>query len=692
MAVPPSKPPTPLDVPGTSRTGSLQARLATPLDALSGIGPRRALALRRAYGDDARLSDLLLALPRRIEHLVVRDLADPVPDQPVAFAFVADGPTRRFGGRGERLLGRSGDVAVELRWFRPSPFRLARRLAEGGPHLLFARVRVDADGMRAADHPQVLRQGDAGRSRARYAGLDGRLERVVAAQVAALVRAWPDAADWLDEATRARLDVPPTAAALAVLHGLVDGDAIAARRRLAVDEWAAFRLDLAAARITLGREARPVAVRGRLAAALARALPFHATPSQIEAHEAIRADLASGRRMRRLVNGDVGSGKTLVAALAAADTIEAGRQVALMAPSETLARQHAATLDGWLRPLGVEVGLLTGSVGAAARRSLHTALARGEVDLLVGTHALFEARVPFADLGLVVVDEQHRFGVRQRLALAAKGTDAHVLTLSATPIPRSLALALQGEIDVSRLANRPGTGGNVVTRAVPATRLDEVVARLAAAVDAGARAFWITASIEGTEHDAGALARHAALAELRPGSVALLTGRMAAAERERALDAFHSGRSPLLVATTVVEVGIDVPDASIVVIEAAERFGLAQLHQLRGRVGRGGQPASCVLLHAAPLAPSQRRRLDLLRRCHDGMVLAEADLRWRGEGDRLGVRQAGDAGFRFVDWAEDGAMLAGIDEPTIQAAATGSFDPRWLFRPQSTATGGLVAG
>jgi ATP-dependent DNA helicase RecG len=337
-----------------------------------------------------------------------------------------------------------------------------------------------------------------------------------------------------------------------------------------------------------------------------------------------------------------------------------------------------------LRPLGVETALVTGGLAAAPRRALMRALARGEVDVAVGTHALFEPHVAFADLGLVVVDEQHRFGVHQRLALGAKGTDPHVLLLTATPIPRSLALMLEGSVAVSRLANRPGTGANVVTRAVGRDRLDAVTARLLAAVDDGARAFWVCASIDGTDHEAGAAARHAALEAERPGRVGLVTGRLDAAERAAALGAFRTGERPLLVATTVVEVGIDVPDASIVVVEGAERLGLAQLHQLRGRVGRGGQPASCLLVHDVPLTPAGRARLDQLRRSHDGLELAEADLAARGAGELLGVRQSGAAAFRVLDLARDPLTLPRL-------AADGPLDPR-IVVAHPTVTGGLAAG
>jgi ATP-dependent DNA helicase RecG len=278
--------------------------------------------------------------------------------------------------------------------------------------------------------------------------------------------------------------------------------------------------------------------------------------------------------------------------------------------------------------------------------------------------------------------------VHQRLALTAKGRDAHLLLLTATPIPRSLARALDGTLAVSRLENRPGLGDNIATRAVARARLDAVVDRLVAAVDAGARAFWVCASIEGTDREPGAVARHAELAKRLPGRVALVTGRLPGDERAAAIAAFSRGERPVLVATTVVEVGIDVPDASIIVVEGAERMGLAQLHQLRGRVGRSGQPASCLLLHDAPLSAPQRARLDLLRRCRDGLALAEADLAARGAGETLGVRQSGADAFRFLDLAQDLATLETLGD----VSADGDLDPRRVAGLQPTVTGGLAAG
>ncbi|MEO1090686.1 MAG: DEAD/DEAH box helicase [Pseudomonadota bacterium] len=672
--------------PSNPKTGST-APLATLMDEAvgpgNGLGAKRIEALATVFGKPPTTRDLLLWEPTALDDFTAVAGPSLIPGAAAALWFRPTGSPRQVGRRAWRLDGTTDGRSVTLLWFRRPPAPLTERLATPGPHLLHGRLREDGTAGVLVDHPRLLPTALEGTAGARYRGIPAAHCRAVGNRIRALLAGWPDH----DEPVSAtQLGLPTLPAALALLHGLVPGQRELARRRLALDEWAALRLDLAAARAARGRPARPIELNGRLARALAARLPFSATTSQEAAHQAIRSDLESGRRMTRLVNGDVGSGKTLVAALAIADVIEAGRQAALVAPSETLARQHAATLDGWLRPLGVDVVLLTGAVGDTARRPMLAALARGSAHVVVGTHAVLEPGVAFADLALVVVDEQQRFGVRQRLTLTAKGPDVHVLTLTATPIPRSLALALQGDVDVVRLDPRPGMGANVTTRAIGIDREAAVVDRLVTAVEQGTRAFWVCPSIDGIRNEPGANDRHRQLRQRLPGRCTLVTGRQRAAEQAAALDAFVAGDGGLLVATTVIEVGIDVPDATIMVIEGAERFGLAQLHQLRGRVGRAGQPASCVLLHGTPLAADGRRRLDVLRRCHDGMVLAETDLAWRGPGDSLGLRQSGATGFRFVDLATDAAWLAEID-PSAEA-----YDPRWLFPAQPTGTGGLVAG
>jgi ATP-dependent DNA helicase RecG len=399
---------------------------------------------------------------------------------------------------------------------------------------------------------------------------------------------------------------------------------------------------------------------GALARRLEAALPFSLTRAQRQAVEDIRADLRAEKRMLRLLQGDVGSGKTVVALLAMADVVEAGTQAAMMAPTEILARQHYERMAPLAASVGLRIALMTGRDKAAVRRATLAALAEGTIDIAVGTHALFQESVAFADLGLAVVDEQHRFGVRQRLALASKGEAVDLLVMTATPIPRSLVLAYFGDMDVSALREKPPGRQPIDTRISPIERLDEVVARLSQALASGARAYWICPLVDESEtlDVAAAEERAEALRAIFGDSVGLAHGKMAGPERDAAMERFQRGATTILVATTVVEVGVDVPDATIMIIEHAERFGLAQLHQLRGRVGRGTSRSACLLLYKGPLSEAARARLEILRETEDGFRIAEEDLKLRGEGDVLGARQAGAPGFRFARLEVHGGLLA----------------------------------
>ena len=365
----------------------------------------------------------------------------------------------------------------------------------------------------------------------------------------------------------------------------------------------------------------------------------------------VRADFASGERMSRLVQGDVGSGKTVVAMLAMADVAEAGGQSALMAPTEILARQHFETLAAPLEAQGIAAVLLTGRDKGSARAEKLRALASGAVQVAVGTHALFQNDVAFHDLRLTVIDEQHRFGVAERQRLQAKGEATHLLAMSATPIPRTLELTVFGDLDVSRIDEKPPGRTPVATRAVPMARIVEVEERLKAAARSGAQAFWICPLVSESEKtDLAAAERRAAELRRRVGpGVGLVHGKMPAAEKDAVMAEFAEGRLSVLVATTVVEVGVNVPNATIMVIEQAERFGLAQLHQLRGRVGRGRAESACVLLYDPPLSETGQKRLDVLRRTDDGFQIAETDLELRGGGDPLGLRQSGFPDYVFAD-------------------------------------------
>ena len=397
--------------------------------------------------------------------------------------------------------------------------------------------------------------------------------------------------------------------------------------------------------------------------------------SQQRAVTDIVADLAQPQRMLRLLHGDVGSGKTLVALLAAATVIEAGRQAALMAPTEILARQHFATIAPLAAAAGIRVAVLTGRERGRERPEILAALAAGDIDLLVGTHALFQEDVAFHDLALAIVDEQHRFGVHQRLALARKGEAVDLLVLTATPIPRTLVLTYFGDMDVSELREKPAGRQKIDTRAVPLDRLNEVIDAVARAIDEGRRVYWVCPLVEESETTdlAAAEERYDALKKRFGTIVGLVHGRMRGADKDRAMDRFAAGETRLLVATTVIEVGVDVPEASVMVIEHAERFGLAQLHQLRGRIGRGTERSTCLLLYKAPLGVTAKARLAILRETDDGFRIAEEDLRLRGEGDVLGTRQSGMPGFRIARLEVHGKLLTAARD---DAALVLARDPK----------------
>ncbi len=397
----------------------------------------------------------------------------------------------------------------------------------------------------------------------------------------------------------------------------------------------------------------------------------------------IIADLAQPNRMLRLLHGDVGSGKTVVALLAAATVIEAGRQAALMAPTEILARQHFATIKPLAAAAGIRVAILTGRERGRERPEILSALAAGEIDLIVGTHALFQEDVAFHDLALAIVDEQHRFGVHQRLALARKGEAVDLLVLTATPIPRTLVLTYFGDMDVSELREKPAGRQKIDTRALPLDRLAEVIDAVKRALDAGRRVYWVCPLVEESEITdlAAAEDRYRDLSKRFGGIVELVHGRMRGPEKDRAMRRFAEGSARILVATTVIEVGVDVPEASVMVIEHAERFGLAQLHQLRGRIGRGAESSTCLLLYRAPLGDTAKARLAILRETDDGFRIAEEDLRLRGEGDVLGTRQSGMPGFRLARLEVHAKLLSAARE---DAALALNRDPK-LGSPRGSA-------
>ena len=489
---------------------------------------------------------------------------------------------------------------------------------------------------------------------------------------AALTQSAP-VTEWLPAAIRERLAMPTLMEALAQVHAPgpdADIEALVAGRhpavrRLAFEELLAHRLSLLRLRATLQAQAPAPAFSAgdHLCQRLRSALGFELTAAQQRVLAEVAADMAESRPMLRLIQGDVGSGKTVIAALAALRAVASGWQTAIMAPTELLAEQHLRSFRAWLEPLSIGVGWLSGRSAAAQRRAMLAALRAGEVDVVVGTHALFQEAVAFRALGLVVVDEQHRFGVHQRLALRDKGaggTQPHQLVMTATPIPRTLAMTAYADLDLSVIDELPPGRTPVTTVALPDARREEVIERIRHACAAGRQAYWVCTLVETSEALAAEAAEATAerLAEQLPElRIGLVHGRVAAADKEAVMARFEAGEIDLLVATTVIEVGVNVPNASLMIIENAERLGLAQLHQLRGRVGRGETQSSCVLLYHAPLGETARARLGILRDSNDGFRIARRDLEIRGPGEVLGTRQTGALAYRIADLLRDGDLL-----------------------------------
>ncbi len=465
----------------------------------------------------------------------------------------------------------------------------------------------------------------------------------------------PELPEWIDLALAQKQGLPSIRDSFHMLHEPRDTADIdpqtPARRRLAYDEFLAGQLSLALVRQRLRKVAgQPVHATGKISGKILQNLPFSPTKSQTEAIADVLKDMAGEERMLRLLQGDVGSGKTLVALLSMAAVIESGGQAVLMAPTEILARQHHATISKFAAAAGLNVEVLTGRTKGREREDILERIASGEAQIVIGTHALFQDSVNYKNLMLAVVDEQHRFGVHQRLRLTAKGISPHMLVMTATPIPRTLVLAAFGDMDVSKLTEKPAGRKPITTITIPTERTGEIVGRLKSALAEGKKAYWICPLVEESEEvDLMSVEeRHATLVSALGPGIGLIHGRMSGPEKDAVMLAFKSGELRLLVATTVVEVGVDVPDATIMVIEHAERFGLAQLHQLRGRVGRGDEASTCILLYKGPLGETGHARLSIMRDTEDGFRIAEEDLKLRGEGEILGTRQSGTPGFRIA--------------------------------------------
>ncbi|MET0922383.1 MAG: ATP-dependent DNA helicase RecG [Xanthobacteraceae bacterium] len=664
--------------------------LFAALSSLPGVGPRLEQLYRRLFDreETPRVVDLLLHLPSgAIDRRARPKLRDVVPDTVVTVAVTVDRhrpppPRRPRAPYQVYTSDETGDLI--LTFFNAHKDYLQRLLPVGEQRYVSGTVAL-YDHMLQMVHPdRVVTEAELaklGLVEPVYPLTEGlSLNQVRKAADGALERL-PDLPEWQDPAWVARERFPPFAVALRTLHRPAEPADVApeelAWSRLAYDEFLAGQLALALVRAHVRRPAgRATPGTGQLRKKLTEALPYSLTPSQTRAVADIVADLAKTERMLRLLQGDVGSGKTVVALLAAAAVIEGGRQAALMAPTELLARQHFNTITPLAAAAGITVAILTGRERGRERSEVLEKLAFGDIHLLIGTHALFQEEVEFRDLALAVVDEQHRFGVHQRLGLARKGEAVDVLVMTATPIPRTLVLTYFGDMDASELREKPAGRQPIDTRTLPLSRLNEVVDAVGRALAEGRRVYWVCPLVEVTENTdlAAAEERFAALKEHFGAMVDLVHGRMKGADKDRAMERFAAGETPLLVATTVIEVGVDVPEATVMVIEHAERFGLAQLHQMRGRIGRGAGRSTCLLLYKAPLGETAKARLAIMRETEDGFRIAEEDLRLRGEGDVLGTRQSGMPGFRvarieahgkLIGPARDDAALVLAKDPTL---------------------------
>lgn len=676
----------------------------TSLTRLRGVGP--AVAERLARLGVSRPLDLLFLLPQRYEDRTrLSPLGSLGPGERAVVegeVALADVAYRRRRSLLLRLVDGTGQLT--LRFFHFS--RTQQAALKAGVRLrCYGEVRPGPVGLEmvhpeyrvlAAGHPLPLEDrltpvypAVEGLNQARLRNLTGQvLERPLA-----------ELRDWLADLPGAPPGLPTLAAALEYVHRPPPGADLArllagthpAQRRLALEEMLAHHLCLRRIRERARQEqAVPLPVAAELKDRLLGALGFALTGDQVRALAEVEADLARPAPMMRLLQGDVGSGKTVVAALAAITAVGRGHQVAVLAPTELLAEQHRRNFERWLHPLGVGVAWLSGSRRGSSRAAVYAGIADGTAQVVVGTHALFQAGVRYHSLALVIVDEQHRFGVHQRLSLMEKGVRhecrPHQLVMTATPIPRTLAMTMYADLDTSVIRELPPGRQPVTTVALPDQRRPEVIDRVREACRQGARAYWVCPLIEESDHleSQAAASTAARLAEALPElRVGLVHGRLPARDKDRTMRDFAAGRLDVLVATTVIEVGVDVPEASLMIIENAERLGLAQLHQLRGRVGRGRGSSHCVLLYRGPLSAMARERLDVLRTTTDGFLVAERDLELRGPGEVLGTRQTGLMQLRVADLVRDASLAPLVqrlarDLLATRPAAADALLERWI--------------
>ena len=643
--------------------------LFASLETLEGVGPKTAKLLEQTGVEAPR--DVLFSLPYAVVDRTRRDTIKgaelPVTLTVTVTVGVHRAPSRR--GAAYRVHVEDAQADFQLVFFHAHDQYLRNILPGGTKRVVSGKLEL-FDGMAQMVHPDhilpVEEAGDIPDFEPVYHRTQGVTQKTMYKAVQSTLARVPELDEWIDPGQLKQQKWPGWGDAVRSAHapqGLDDISADApARARLAYDELMAHQLTLALAR-RREKKARGIVSKsdGRLQSKVLKTLPYKPTNAQARAIEEIATDMANPDRMNRLLQGDVGSGKTLVAFMALLVAVEAGGQGVMMAPTEILARQHLQGLRPLAEGAGVVLEILTGRDKGGERAAKLEALARSDIQILVGTHAVFQKGVEFNDLRLAVVDEQHRFGVRQRMELAEKGQGADVLVMTATPIPRSLALAQYGDMDVSVLDEKPPGRKPIKTAVMSTDKIDGVVDHLRRAIAEGRQCYWVCPLVDESETMdlTAAEDRFKRLrAMLGEGVVGLVHGQMPPADKDAAMAAFQAGETSVLVATTVIEVGVDVPNATIMVIERAETFGLAQLHQLRGRVGRGEAQSTCLLLYQAPVTEGGRRRLEVLRETEDGFVIAETDLQMRGAGDLIGTAQSGLPVFRIADLERQAPLMA----------------------------------